>query len=313
MMRNLKPGNGINNNKLTVLVGIPAYNEEANIGYLLRSLLSQKGRNFVLKEIIVVSDGSTDHTNKKVREISDKRIRLITNRGREGQVRAQNRIFKEADTNVVVLFEADTLPSDREHIAKLIEPILADPEVGLVQSNIRPVESESFLGKTIKAQQEIYHAAISREFATWFCTGKGSRAFTKKIYKNLVWPPGVPEDTYTLLWCKNRNIKTFFEKSVYSLYRSPENFNDLLKAHQKIRSGGEELKNHFPRHLVNSLLNLIGFRLKIKMFFQFLIANPLFLLYYIYLKIKLRLFLKDSQFTDFWDAGKSTKDLKSQL
>ena len=48
--------------KLTVTIGIPAYNEEANVRNLLVSLLAQKETNFKLQEIIVVSDGSTDKT-----------------------------------------------------------------------------------------------------------------------------------------------------------------------------------------------------------------------------------------------------------
>ena len=309
----------MNNNKLTVLVGIPAYNEEANIGHLLRSVLSQKEENFVLKEVFVVTDDSTDRTNERVKEITDKRIRLITDRERKGQVHAQNRIFAEADTDIVVLFEADTLPSDREHIAKLIEPILADPAVGLVQGNIRPVESESFLGKTMKAQQEIYlKFAFNREFANWFSTGHGGRAFTKKVYGKLVWPSSVPEDVYALLWCRNENIKTLFQKSTYCLYRPPENLNDLLKARQKIKSGKKELEGHFPERLVGSFYNLsfgrlIGFRLKAKMLLQFLTSNPLLFLYYAYLKIKIWLLLKDSQFTDFWDVGSTTKNLKIKI
>ena len=50
------------NKKLTVSVGIPAYDEEANIKSLLEAILQQRQENFILKSIIVVSDGSTDRT-----------------------------------------------------------------------------------------------------------------------------------------------------------------------------------------------------------------------------------------------------------
>jgi len=51
---------------ITVSIGIPAYNEEANIGKLLSSLIKQKEAGFIIKEIIVVSDQSTDKTDEIV-------------------------------------------------------------------------------------------------------------------------------------------------------------------------------------------------------------------------------------------------------
>lgn len=46
-------------------VGIMAYNEEANIGRLLGSVLGQRFTHGYLKEIIVVASGCTDRTEGK--------------------------------------------------------------------------------------------------------------------------------------------------------------------------------------------------------------------------------------------------------
>ena len=51
-----------NNQKPTIEIGIPALNEEANIGYLIESLLKQDKSGYELKRILVSSDGSTDRT-----------------------------------------------------------------------------------------------------------------------------------------------------------------------------------------------------------------------------------------------------------
>ena len=63
-----------------VSVIVPARNEEARIGDLLRSLL---GQAYPALEIIVVDDRSTDRTAEVVREISgnDDRVRLINGEG----------------------------------------------------------------------------------------------------------------------------------------------------------------------------------------------------------------------------------------
>ena len=65
-------------NKLTLSIFIPAYNEEANIEHLLRSILSQKQDNFKLSDINVVSDGSSDKTEEIVLRVrkQNKKIRV---------------------------------------------------------------------------------------------------------------------------------------------------------------------------------------------------------------------------------------------
>ena len=61
----------------TLSIGIMAYNEEANIGRLLSSLLDQNLTQANLTEIFVVASGCTDRTEKIV-DIYKKEI-LATN------------------------------------------------------------------------------------------------------------------------------------------------------------------------------------------------------------------------------------------
>ena len=48
---------------LTASVGVMAYNEEQNIGKLLAALKGQSLENVEIRQIIVVSSGSTDRTD----------------------------------------------------------------------------------------------------------------------------------------------------------------------------------------------------------------------------------------------------------
>jgi glycosyltransferase involved in cell wall biosynthesis len=66
-----------------VSIGLPLYNEEINIDNLIPSILNQKYENF---EIIIINNGSTDNTIKKLEPYiqNDSRLRLINvskNRG----------------------------------------------------------------------------------------------------------------------------------------------------------------------------------------------------------------------------------------
>jgi glycosyltransferase involved in cell wall biosynthesis len=55
-------------NKLTVTIGIPAYNEEKSISNLLDSIIEQTQKDYVLEKVIVACDGCTDKTSEVVSE-----------------------------------------------------------------------------------------------------------------------------------------------------------------------------------------------------------------------------------------------------
>jgi biofilm PGA synthesis N-glycosyltransferase PgaC len=85
---------------MKITIGIPAYNEEKNIGTLLTALLMQEQKRTKISEIIVVSSGSTDRTDEIVKEYSniDDRTILIRQPQRRGKASAINEILK-ASTN----------------------------------------------------------------------------------------------------------------------------------------------------------------------------------------------------------------------
>ncbi len=77
-------------------VGIFAHNEEANIAHLLQIMLEQDLEKVEIREIIVVSSGSTDQTDSIVRQFGqkDRRIRLLVQAKRQGKASAINLFLK---------------------------------------------------------------------------------------------------------------------------------------------------------------------------------------------------------------------------
>ena len=105
-----------------VSVVIPAYNEERHIKKCIESLLTQ---NFNDIEIIVVDNGSRDHTAQLVEELAKEHpgrvglIRLDRNLGPGG---GRNLGALHANGEILVFVDADmTFPQD--YIGKMIEPI----------------------------------------------------------------------------------------------------------------------------------------------------------------------------------------------
>ena len=106
-----------------VSVVLAGYNEDQIIDRTLRSVLASK---HPLTEVIVVSDGSTDRTAEKVREVArrDSRVRLVEqeNTGKPG---ALNAGLRTASSEIIVTLDADTLVTP-ETIGLLVRHIAAD-------------------------------------------------------------------------------------------------------------------------------------------------------------------------------------------
>ena len=66
------------NTKMDIAIGICAYNESQNIERCIRSIYEQDTRNVNVKEVLVVSSGSTDGTDDIVRGLMDE---YLTNAG----------------------------------------------------------------------------------------------------------------------------------------------------------------------------------------------------------------------------------------
>ena len=116
-----------------VSVIVPAYNEERVIEATLRSLLNSDYDNF---EIIVVDDGSQDHTSEVVREHFGEQplVRLFTEPN-AGKASALNLGLRHAKGDVIVALDADTqFPGNT---IRMLARRFVDPEIGAVAGNAK--------------------------------------------------------------------------------------------------------------------------------------------------------------------------------
>src|SRR3989344_5774171 len=166
----------------TVTIGIPAFNEEANIAHLLNDLLKSEQSGFALKEIVVSSDGSTDKTDEIVKKISkaNKTVKLIINKSNRGQAVCQNQIISRCQSNVLVLINADMKIEDKNYISKIVKPIFLK-KADLVSTALQPLKPatffESIIYKSVDIKEEIY-AKYNGGKNVYTCHG-AARAFSK--------------------------------------------------------------------------------------------------------------------------------------
>ncbi len=131
--------------KLRCSVCVTAYNEEANIGKLLDSMLDQLLFEVEISEVVIVASACTDRTVPIVREFMarDDRIKLIEQERREGKTSAINAFLRVVKEDICVLESGDTLPHETavEHLVRMFR----DPNVGMTGAHKIPVNTPDHL------------------------------------------------------------------------------------------------------------------------------------------------------------------------
>ena len=125
---------------------IPAHNEAEVIGAKLENMLALPYGGDV--EVIVVSDGSTDNTEKIVLSKSnDDRLVYIALSDRKGKANALNQGVGRATGEIVVFSDASII-LDEQALIEIVQPF-SDPEVGCVsgEDKIAGSDGEGLYGR----------------------------------------------------------------------------------------------------------------------------------------------------------------------
>ena len=221
---------------ISVSIGICAYNEEKNIGRLLEALLNQRTDKIKIKEIIVISSGSTDRTNEIVKEFAEKdqRIQLITQPRREGKASAVNEFIKNASSDICVLESADTIPL-KNTIEKLCLPF-CDEEVGMTGGHPIPVNDKStFMGFVGNLLWELHHK-IALE---------NPKLGELVAFRNII--DEIPKNTAVdEAWIeaiiRKRGYKVVYVPEATCYNKAPETISDFLRQRRRIYAGHLHLK-----------------------------------------------------------------------
>lgn len=144
MFNFIKKGKDFKEEKLLSII-IPSYNHEQYIGEAIQSVLDQRYQNW---ELIIVDDGSKDHSVDIIKKFDDNRIHLIIQEN-QGAHNAINRGLSEANGEYLAILNSDDVyESDR--FGTMISEMQRDAELGFVCSYIRVIDSE---GKVLGVKQ----------------------------------------------------------------------------------------------------------------------------------------------------------------
>jgi poly-beta-1,6-N-acetyl-D-glucosamine synthase len=220
---------------LEISLGIMAYNEEANIGQLLKAVIDQKFTCGRLSTIYVVASGCTDRTEEIIRAFmkKDERIRLLTQPRREGKAAAINLFLSHAAGDIFILESGDTIP-EKDTLDKLVTPF-KKTSVGMTGSHPVPVNSENtFIGFTVNLMWRLHHRIA-------LTTPKlGELVAFRSLIKEIPVNTAVDE----------ASIESIIRKAGYELRyvpdavvhnKGPENIKDFLKQRRRIAAGHKHL------------------------------------------------------------------------
>jgi glycosyltransferase involved in cell wall biosynthesis len=107
--------------KISIL--IPAYNEEKTIKLVLENVLSVTLPGGIEREVIVVNDGSRDHTAEALSCFNDRHDVKIIHQANKGKTAALLRGVAEASGEILLIQDADLEYNPVQYPA-LLEPIL---------------------------------------------------------------------------------------------------------------------------------------------------------------------------------------------
>jgi len=195
---------------LKIVIGIPAYNEEKNIGSIILKLKQKYDK------IIVCDDGSTDMTYSISTALGAVVVKHKKNQGYGAAIRTIFDEFKKTDSDILVTFDADGQHKISE-IESMVKPILENTADIVIGSR--------FLGKTIDLPKYRKIGIKTITGLTNAITGtkisdsqSGFRAYSKKTLNQIsLIESGMGISTEILIKSSKKNMR-IFEVPITILY-----------------------------------------------------------------------------------------------
>lgn len=295
----------------TVSVGIPAYNEEANIGRLLAAVLNQRQEGWELGEVIVISDGSSDGTVEAVKRFEGDGVKLIDRASRMGVGVGSKQIMELAESEVLVMLNAD-IAINSELVAKLARPIWQegyDLTAARGEWQVPKKTIEKILAAGEKFKADLFEN-INGGNSVYTCRGL-ARGFSKRLYKRLNLIKGPADDALSYMECVGKGWKFKAVGEAQVRYKLPDNWRDYLRQSQRFvmeRKAAEELV------LERRLGNIYGIdkELVVEAWWNNWRQNPVWLTIYVVTLAVARVWPKKWGQAGRWETAQSTKSLAWQ-
>ncbi len=301
------------NKKPHIIIGIPARNEEKNIGFLLSDIAQQNCKNFTLQQVIVNSDASSDNTEEVALSTTKLPVKVLKHKTRGGIAVRLNEVIslaKKEKVAALVLLDADIRIYDKNCLEKLIAPILKK-EADLTSCSITEQSTTNLLDRALKVSMNIKHAlftSLNDGDNVYTCYGP-VRALSSQMLEGLQFPYGIANDAFTYFYAKELKLSYKFVKNTEIIYKLPTALSDHENQSQRFLESQKLLSKDFGRETVSAAYQ-IPFDLKIKSVLKYFVQKPFLVIVYLFILATMRVkhFISKGV-PDLWDQASSSKSL----
>lgn len=299
-------------NKITVTIGLSAFNEELNIKDNIKSILKQKEDSFEITKIWIFSDGSTDKTENIVRSFHDKRITLFAYKERKGKSARLNTMYRKLSTDILVQTDADVIFSDKYVVYNIIQPLIKDPNVMMCGGNPLPMKARTFTEEAINCTVEAF-VPLRKFFKggnNIFSVDGRILAYKKEFIKKVFIPEVdvTANDAFTYFSClANKYSYRFVEKAVV-YFRSPQTLKDHMRQNTRFLAMPIKMSKYFDPKLVRNERN-VNDLLLIKQMLKVFVRKPIHCVYIVIINGYCRLIVKNAEkeISAKWKIAHTTK------
>lgn len=296
----------------SISVGIPAHNEEGNIAYILKDLLAQKDITSQLKEIVVLSDGSSDSTITEIKKVKNNLITILHNKEQQGLSKGLNKITAYVNTDILIILNADTRIKDTSFIKKIIQPLMYR-EADLTSTRITEILPEKTFEKILYAGMHMKSHIVrgwSKGINVYTCCGL-ARAFSKKLYKEIVFETSVGEDAFSYFYTITHGFKYKFIDTTEIFYRPSTQYKDHRRQTLRFFQSQKIMRERFGAKFVKQSYR-IPFIGMLRGLANSLTHQPIYTTLYLctiaWSKF-LSFFSPEKNLFDHWESAKSSKKL----
>ncbi len=302
-------------NNIKITVGIPAFNEAANIKNLLVSIINQQETIFTIDQILVVSDGSSDDTVFQARSLDDSRIIVFDHKDRKGKAARQNEIIENNHDNYLILLDGDILLKNPNCFAQMIDPMRINPKIGLISVKATPLPAKVFLEKVLNfsiATKDKIFEQINDGNNIYFSRGT-ARVFSPEFLKVFKWEKNVAggEDAYSYLACLKAGFEFRYTKNAEIFFQSPRSVKDYFKQSTRFFSNRKQLSDGFGKEFVSEQFYLPR-KVLLKVMLQQFFSHPLLSISYGLILIFSRILSLTTKSSATWSQAKSSKILQTK-
>lgn len=124
---------------------MPVYNEAEFVETAIQSVLRQTMTDL---ELVIVDNGSTDHSPEILRRFRDPRIRVFRNPRNLGSAAAGNRAVRESRAALIARMDADDIALPHR-LEKQVAAFAAEPKLALLGAQVRHFDARGLLLRSI--------------------------------------------------------------------------------------------------------------------------------------------------------------------